>query len=198
MFREWGMEFAFAVGTESLTLRSPDPAMTKAFQQALNVSYPQHAEFLAWARPHTTEAQALESLLRARDDFSSETGERRFFIISADGQSILGCIGLKPRPRKRFVVGYWANTEYSGKGYLRAALTQLVNRLPDSTFYLTTSSANTRSQRLAQAAGFARVRVHPQARHSPRHGVQDTYVYRLDAKRQAKKSPQERGRTVVS
>lgn len=192
------MEFAFTVGTESLTLRSPDPALCKAFQQALNVSYPQHAEFLAWARPHTTEVQALESLLQARDDFSSETAERRLFIISADGQAIIGCIGLKPRQRDRFVVGYWANTEHSGNGYMRAALARLVRSLPDSRFYLTTSSANTRSQRLAQSAGFALIRIHPEARHSLRHGVQDTYVYRFDGKRQAKKSPQERGRTVVS
>jgi RimJ/RimL family protein N-acetyltransferase len=185
------MEFAFSVGAESLTLRSPDPAMCKALQHALNVSYPQHAEFLPWARPQTSEAQSLESLLRARDEFNSQTGERRLFIVGADGQSILGCIGLKPRQRERLVVGYWVNTEHSGKGYMRAALARLVRRLPDSRFYLTTSSANARSQRLAEAAGFSLIRIHPQARHSPRHGVQDTYVYRFDGKRQAKKSPRE-------
>ena len=193
------MEFAFTVGTESLALKSPDPAFCQAFQRALNVSYPLHSEFLPWPRAHTTEQQALESLLRARDEFSSATGERRLFIISADGQSILGCIGLKPRQRNRYVVGYWVNSEFSGKGYMRAALGQLVRNLPASTFYLTTSSANTRSQRLAESVGFRLIRVHPQARHSQCHGVQDTFVYRFDANRQAKKSPREsRGRTVVS
>lgn len=172
--------------------------MCEAFQRALNVSYPQHSEFLHWARPHTTEEQALESLLRARDEFCDETGERRWFIVSADGQSIIGCIGLKPRQHGRFVVGYWVNTEHSGKGYMCAALALLVRYWPDSTFYLTTSSANLRSQRLAEAAGFALIRVHPRARQSQCHGVQDTYVYRFAAKRQTKKSPQESGRTVVS
>ncbi len=193
------MEFAFTVGAESLTLRRADPTLCKAFQQALNVSYSQHSEFLPWARPHTSEAQALESLLRAKDEFNSATGERRLFIVSADGQAVIGCIGLKPRRRERFVVGYWVNTEHSGKGYMRAALAQLVGRLPDSRFYLTTSSANARSQRLAESAGFRLIRIHPRARHSLRHGVQDTWVYRSDGKRQAKKSPREsRGRTVVS
>jgi RimJ/RimL family protein N-acetyltransferase len=198
VFKEDAMEFALMAGGESLRVRSPDPALYLAFQQALNVSYPEHSEFLSWARAHTTEEQALESLLKARDEFDSETGERRFFIVAADGAAIIGCIGLKPRGRNRYVVGYWANSEHSGKGYLRAALTQVLGRFPDATFYLTTSSANLRSQHLAAAAGFLLIRVHLQARHSEQHGVQDTYVYRFAAKSRAKKSPQERGRTVVS
>jgi RimJ/RimL family protein N-acetyltransferase len=198
VFKEDAMEFALKAGGEALLIRSPDPGLYLAFQQALNVSYPEHSEFLSWARAHTTEAQALEFMHKARDEFDSETGERRFFIVAADGAAIIGCIGLKPRGRNRYVVGYWANTEHSGKGYLRAALTQVLGRFPDATFYLTTSSANLRSQRLAAAAGFALIGVHLQARHSEQHGVQDTYVYRFAAKSRAKKSPQESGRTVVS
>ncbi len=185
-------------GGEPLSVRPPDPALYLAFQRALNVSYPEHSEFMSWARVHTTEEQALEFLHKARDEFDSETGERRLFIVAADGVAIIGCIGLKPRGRNRYVVGYWANSEHSGKGYLRAALTQVLGRFSDATFYLTTSSANLRSQRLAVAAGFALIRVHLQARHSEQHGVQDTYVYRFAAKSRAKKSPQESGRTVVS
>lgn len=192
------MEFALMAGGESLRVSSPDPALYPAFQRALNVSYPEHSEFLSWARSHTTEEQALEFLHKARDEFDSETGDRRFFIVAADGAAIIGCIGLKPRGRSRYVVGYWANSEHSGKGYMSAALTQVLGRFSDATFYLTTSSANQRSQRLAAAAGFLLIRIHPQARHSQQHGVQDTYVYRFAAKFRAKKSPQESGRTVVS
>jgi len=192
------MEFAFMTGGEPLSVRPPDPALYLAFQRALNVSYPEHSEFLSWARAHTTEEQALEFLHKARDEFDSETGERRFFVVAADWAAIIGCIGLKPRGRNRYVVGYWANSEHSGKGYMSAALAQVLGRFPDATFYLTTSSANLRSQRLAAAAGFVLIRVHLQARHSEQHGVQDTHVYRFSAKSRAKKSPQESGRTVVS
>lgn len=192
------MEFALTVGAQSLWLVRPDPALCAAFQHALNVSFPVHSEFLPWPREHTSEAQALESLLKARDEFTSETGERRLFIVPEDGQTIFGCIGLKPRSRNRFIVGYWASSEHSGKGYMRAALAQLVRSLPDSTFYLTTSSANIRSQHLAQAAGFELIRIHHGTRHSRQHGVQDTHVYRFNGKRQTKKSPRESGRTVVS
>ena len=62
---------------------------------------------------------------------------------------------------------------------LSVALTALIADLPDDVFYLTTSSANRASQRLAQAAGFALIRVFKRARHTERHGVQDTYLYRL-------------------
>jgi len=173
------MALLLPIELHSMSLRAPDPDLYKPFQQALNSSYIAHAEFLPWARPHTTEDEARTSLLRAVDEFQSESGERRLFIVADDGRTIIGCIGLKPHGRRRFVVGYWAATGYSGKGYMRAALVQLVERLPEFTFYLTTSSANAPSQRLAQASGFELIRVFRRARHSQRHGVQDTLLYRL-------------------
>lgn len=192
------MEWAFKAGEQSLRLIPADPAFYSLFQQALNASYLDHSEFLPWPREYTNAEQALEFLLKARKEFNSETGERRWLIVTEDGQALIGCIGLKPRSRNRYVVGYWANTEQSGKGYMRAALTHLLNNLPEFTFYLTASSANARSRRLAEAVGFVLIRIHPRARQSERHGEQDTCVYRLPGKTQAKKSPQERGRTVVS
>ncbi|MBV4460423.1 GNAT family N-acetyltransferase [Pseudomonas sp. COR58] len=185
------MEFAFIAGQQSLRLLPPDPALCTALAHALNASHVAHAEFLPWARPHTSEAQALEFLQQSQDAFSSETGERRWFIVTDDGQAVLGCIGLKPRRRNRYVVGYWANTEHSGKGYMRAALSRLLGGFPDAAFYLSASSANARSQRLAESVGFELIRVHPAARNSAQHGVQDTLAYRLNTKRQAKKSPRE-------
>jgi len=185
------MEFALTVHGLALRVQSPDPALVAPVREALNASYREHAPFLEWAVEHTSEARAQSSMLQARDDFTSESGERRLFIVTEDGRSVVGCIGLVPRRRKRYVVGYWANSAFAGKGYLREVLTQLMVRLPDFTFYLTTSSTNTRSQRLAEAAGFALIRTHPQARQSQSQGVQDTYVYRFGSKRQAKKSPRE-------
>lgn len=173
------MEFSLATGWPGLSLRRPEPVLCAALQHALNASFTAHCEFLPWAKPWISEDEARVSMARSFDDFQSETGECRFFIVADEGPVILGCIGLKPRGRNRYVVGYWANTDYSGKGHLRRALEALVNRLPGCTFYLTTSSANVPSQRLAVAAGFQLVRVHPRARHSERHGVQDTYLYRL-------------------
>ncbi|WP_143519874.1 GNAT family N-acetyltransferase [Pseudomonas moraviensis] len=185
------MEFALMVNGLALHVQSPAPALVTPVREALNASYREHAPFLEWAVEHTSEERALSSMLQARDDFASETGERRLFIVTEDGQAVVGCIGLVPRRRKRYVVGYWANSAFAGKGYMREVLQQLVRRLPEFTFYLTTSSANSRSQRLAEAAGFALIRVHPQARQSQQHGVQNTWVYRFGSKCQAKKSPRE-------
>ena len=68
VFKEDAMKFVLTAGGESLRVRSPDPALYLAFQRALNVSYPEHSEFLSWARAHTTEEQALEFLHKARDE----------------------------------------------------------------------------------------------------------------------------------
>ena len=102
------MEFALTVNGLALSVRSPDPALVTPVREALNASYREHAPFLEWAVEHTSEERALSSMLRARDDFASESGERRLFIVTEDGRAIVGCIGLVPRRRKHYVVGYWA------------------------------------------------------------------------------------------
>ncbi|WP_237885435.1 GNAT family N-acetyltransferase [Pseudomonas sp. PGPR40] len=173
------MELALTVGTHTLRLSAPDPEWCKALQHALNTSFTAHSEFLHWAKPYTTEDEARSFLARAVDEFKSEAGERRLLIVDDEAHTIIGCIGLKPRRRNRYLVGYWANTEYSGKGYMRAALEALINSMPGFTFYLTTASANVASQRLAEAAGFGLIRMFYQARCSQQHGEQDTYLYRL-------------------
>ena len=172
------MEFSLTLGTHTLRLSAPDPQWGKALQRALNVSFTAHCEFLPWAKPHTTEEEARSFLVRAVDEFQSETGERRLFIVDDEARAIIGCIGLKPRRRNRYVVGYWANTEYSGKGYMRAALEKLIKSLPGFTFYLTTDVANVASQRLAEAAGFGLIRKCYQARCSQQPREQE-FLYRL-------------------
>ena len=177
-FKEDAMELSLTVGTHTLRLSAPDPQWCKALQHALNASFTTHSEFLPWAKPYTTEDEARSFLARAVEEFKSETGERRLFIVDDAAHTIIGCIGLKPRRRNRYVVGYWANTEYSGKGYMRTALEELIKSLPGFTFYLTTDVANVASQRLAEAAGFGLIRKCYQARCSQQHGEQE-YLYRL-------------------
>ncbi|MGF6225799.1 GNAT family N-acetyltransferase [Pseudomonas frederiksbergensis] len=172
------MELSLTVGTHTLRLSAPDPEWCKALQHALNASFTTHSEFLPWAKPYTTEDEARSFLARAVDEFKSETGERRLFIVDDAAHTIIGCIGLKPRHRNRYVVGYWANTEYSGKGYMRTALEELIKSLPGFTFYLTIDVANVASQRLAEATGFGLIRKCYQARCSQQHGEQE-YLYRL-------------------
>jgi RimJ/RimL family protein N-acetyltransferase len=77
------------------------------------------------------------------------------------------------------VLGYWVNTEYSGKGYMRTALEALIKSMPGFTFYLTIASANMASQRLAEAAGFGLIRRCYQRPCLQPHEAQDTYLYRL-------------------
>ncbi|MDT9675172.1 GNAT family N-acetyltransferase [Pseudomonas lini] len=173
------MELALTVGAHRLRLSAPDPEWCKALQHALNASFTTHSEFLPWAKPYTTEDEARSFLARAVDEFKSETGERRLFIVDDAAHAIIGCIGLKPRRRNRYVVGYWVNSEYSGQGYMRTALEALIKSMPGFTFYLTTASANRASQRLAEAAGFGLIRMCYRARYSEPHGEQDTYLYRL-------------------
>lgn len=173
------MELALTVGTHTLRLSAPDPEWCKALQHALNASFTVHCEFLPWAKPYTTEDEARSFLARAVDEFKSDTGERRLFIVDDAARAIIGCIGLKPRRRNRYLVGYWVNTEYSGKGYMRTALAALIKSMPGFTFYLTIASANVASQRLAEAAGFGLIRRCYQRPCLQPHEAQVTYLYRL-------------------
>lgn len=171
--------------TARVTLVAPDVALAEKLADALNASYALHRQFLEWSKPHWTLENTQQSLQRAIKDFDAPAGEKRFFLLSRDdGQQLVGCIGLLPLADEvhSFEIGYWGNQAHAGRGLMREALIALVSQLAGHTLRLTTSSANTSSQRLAEAAGFEWVETLQGARRCEYFGVRDTLVYRRAAR----------------
>lgn len=171
----------FILTTPRLKLVPPDICLAEALANALNASYELHRDFLEWSKPHWTPADASQSMEGAARDFYLAPGEKRYFLLPRGGESaIVGCIGLLPRSGDKgdFEVGYWASQTHAGNGLMREALSALLSTLKDQSLYLTTSSANAASQRLAESVGFERAEVIVGARQSEKFGVCDTFVYR--------------------
>ncbi|WP_295514714.1 GNAT family N-acetyltransferase [uncultured Pseudomonas sp.] len=172
------MNFPPRIALADFDLVWPQPRLAAAFAEALNWSYAEHRRFLAWAREQTTVAQARDSLLAARGAFTLAQGEKRYFLMR--GEELLGCLGLTPlEGGRRYEIGYWMHSLHTGQGFMTAALRHFVEQRGAAGFYLTTSAANTPSQRLAERVGFRRVRIVQDDRESPKGGRCATWVYEL-------------------
>jgi RimJ/RimL family protein N-acetyltransferase len=140
------------LSTPRTRLVRPDPALAVQVLHALLDSYSLHEPFLAWAKPDWTLDEVRESLQASAREFLEPAAEKRFFVLQAGGDAVLGCIGLRPG-NGEYEVGYWASQASSGQGLMREALVGLLDAI-DTPVWLTTDIDNQASQRLALRAGF--------------------------------------------
>lgn len=178
------LQVPFTLETERLCLVPPDSRLTGPLAAALNASYPLHRDFLPWSKARWSVQDTAQSLEAAARDYFLPQGEKRFFVCSREAApQLLGCIGLSPRIEEGacYEIGYWASQPHAGNGYMKEALAALMATLREHSLYLTTSSANIASQRLAVSVGLRNVDVIVGARHSETFGVGDTLVYRRQA-----------------
>lgn len=141
-----------SLSTPRTRLVRPDPALAAQLRQALLESYTLHQPFLAWAKPDWTLQDVRESLQLSAREFLDPAAEKRYFVLHADSDAVIGCIGLRPG-NAEYEVGYWASQAFSGKGLMREALTGLLDTIA-TPVWLTTDIDNQASQRLAERAGF--------------------------------------------
>jgi len=166
--------------TDRLQIVAPELALAEPLADALNASYESHRLFLVWSRPCWELTDTLETLERARSDFVRHDAEKKCFLLTREHpQQLVGCIGFTPQPDGSHEIGYWANRSFQGRGLMREALTALIAQLPGARLYLTTSSANTASRKLAESVGFRLVRTLVGDRRSDVFGVCDTLVFKL-------------------
>ncbi|WDY60229.1 GNAT family N-acetyltransferase [Pseudomonas sp. PSKL.D1] len=148
------MTYPLALHTPRTHLVRADPMLALPVHQALVDSYALHHPFLSWTKPDWAADEVRESLQKAAREFSEPTSEKRFFVLQADSDVVIGCIGLRPDEGEH-EVGYWVNQMYCGQGLMREALTCLLDAI-GGPVWLTTDIDNLASQRLAERAGFVR------------------------------------------
>jgi RimJ/RimL family protein N-acetyltransferase/8-oxo-dGTP pyrophosphatase MutT (NUDIX family) len=164
--------------TPRLEVVAPDVAQAQPLADALNASYESHRLFLVWSRPRWEVTDTLKTLQRAQSDFVRHDAEKKFFLLTHEHpQQLVGCIGFTPKADGFHEIGYWANQSFQGRGLMREALTVLIAQLPGARLYLTTSSANTASRKVAESVGFRLVRTLVGDRRSDVFGVCDTLVF---------------------
>ncbi|GIO23323.1 GNAT family N-acetyltransferase [Oceanobacillus sp. J11TS1] len=145
--------------TERLLIRAPKPEDWKPIYEAIQASIKELRPWLPFARQEQTELGAQKTTKKAylnflaREDlrfhaFDKETGE---FIISSGLHRINWNV-------RKFEIGYWIDTKFSGKGYV----TELVEGLTTFAFQelkanrveIRCDTKNIKSKAVAERAGF--------------------------------------------
>jgi ribosomal-protein-serine acetyltransferase len=95
-----------------------------------------------------------------RESLHTPDGPTTQFGIWLDGQ-LIGRADLNPRTPGNFVLGYWLGSQFTGKGYAKAACKALIAygkaELGATTIYAGVTKGNTRSEAVLSRLGFQAV-----------------------------------------
>ena len=179
-----GGRFPDRVETARLILRPPTAADVPGIVEAVDASYAELNEWMAWARgPYGADsAQAfcdasLEALAANRE-FST------LLVHRHDGR-IIGSMGLLNAKWDvpRFEIGYWVHTHYVGQGYCSEGvrgLTRLAfEQLGANRVEITMDDRNRRSWAVAERVGFQLEAVHRHDSRDNQGRLTDTRVYAM-------------------
>ena len=172
------------IDTERLVLRTPRPRDAKAVCEAVQASYPELHEWMAWARePYgmaEAEAFCAESAQRYREGVEFPVLMLRKWtrrIVGASG--LLGIDANAPNCE----IGYWLRTDCTGQGYATEAARALVRfafeSLGASCVQIRMDDRNERSWRVAERLGFTWEETLEAQRRDVAGGLANTRVYAL-------------------
>ncbi|WP_338001278.1 GNAT family N-acetyltransferase [Pseudomonas brassicae] len=175
------MGLAVVASTPRTSIVLPDAALAERVNQALIDSFVAHQPFLPWAKASPALQDTRNNLRQALLDHAQAHAEKRYFILTPDQAAVIGCVGLHPGSAGEHVLGYWANSGFSGQGLMAEGIRALLAAQDFGTLQLTAASVNGPSHRLARALGFEVLRVVEGVRDTPWHGVHDTWIFERKA-----------------
>lgn len=145
--------------TERLILSAPRPEDVPDLHRAICDSWDQLHRWMAWAReiPQLSDSEAA----RARGWSEFERGECfSYYARLKDGNDLVAVAGLHTRENQPgvFEIGYWAHSQHQGHGYVTEVVLAIVKTafelLQAKRIEIRCASANIKSQRVAERAGF--------------------------------------------
>ena len=101
-------------------------ALAERVNQALIDSFPSHQPFLPWAKASPALQDTRNNLRQALLDHAQAQAEKRYFILTPDQTAVIGCVGLHPGSAGEHVLGYWANSGFSGQGLMAEGIRALL------------------------------------------------------------------------
>ncbi|WP_156290233.1 GNAT family N-acetyltransferase [Oceanobacillus salinisoli] len=153
------IDFPHEFHTERLFLRAPLPGDGKVIYDAINASLPELTTWMTF----TTRNQGIEEAelsVREAHILFLKREDLRFHIFRRDNRTFIGSAGLHQIDwnARKFEVGYWIDTRYSGNGYM----TEAVEGLTVFAFYALTANRlemkidteNTKSRAIPERLGF--------------------------------------------
>nr|WP_026694750.1 GNAT family N-acetyltransferase [Peribacillus kribbensis] len=154
------MDFPQKIESERLYIRPCMPGDGKDVYEAVMASKTELAEWLPFARKDTALEETEEGVRKSYAKFIAREDIRLHIYRSEDGHFV-GSTGFHRMNWEvpKVEIGYWADTRYSGNGYI----TEAVDALTQFAFTyfkakrveIRCDSRNTRSRRIPEKLGFA-------------------------------------------
>lgn len=152
--------FPESIETQRLLIRTAKPGDGRAYNEAVVASLPELSPWLHWAQT----APSLEvSELACRHAYGCFLLDEDMMALffERDTGTLVGGGGLHKADwtLRRFEIGYWGRSGFTGRGLITEAVTALadhaMNPLRANRLELSVDEQNTRSCRLAERIGFA-------------------------------------------
>jgi len=146
--------------TAEFTIRSYVPGDGPLLAEAVNASYEHLRRFMPWAKPHTEEVEAEQTVRRFRGEYLLSTNFV-LGIFSPDGKRLLGGSGFHLREgeldNRAAEIGMWIRADAAHRGLgarvLRALLTWGFSEWPWERLTWRCNEENVASRRTAEKAG---------------------------------------------
>lgn len=117
------LEFPEEFTTERLLIRIPRPGDGKAVYEAINASINELKPWLPFAQKEQSEEEVEVNIRNAHIAFLKRE-DLRFLIFSKETGNLIANSGLHRMDWdvRKFEIGYWIDSRYSGKGYMAEAV----------------------------------------------------------------------------
>lgn len=151
--------FPQPIETEHLLIRVAEPKDSAMLYQAASESIEALKPWMIWAKQGITLEALTEFCQKSYARYWLNEDVTIFFLLKTSGEFV-GSSGLHNAnwPLRKFEIGYWGRTCYSGQGLMKEGVQALSNyamqQLRANRVFLSIDDRNTKSWHLAEHAGF--------------------------------------------
>ncbi|MDA1474982.1 GNAT family N-acetyltransferase [Bacillus changyiensis] len=153
------LDFPNRFQTERLLIRAPAAGDGRAVHHAIQLSMPELKPWMPFARELPDRDETELNIRKAQADFILRT-DLRMHIFHKETGAFIGSTGLHRMDWevRRFEIGYWCSSAFTGYGYMTEALLGLIDfakdKLSAKRLEILCDGKNQKSRKLAERLGF--------------------------------------------
>ncbi|MDA7027085.1 GNAT family N-acetyltransferase [Bacillus sp. CLL-7-23] len=153
------LNFPDSFQTERLLIRAPAAGDGRAVHHAIQISFPELKPWMPFARELPDRDETELNIRKAQADFILRR-DLRMHIFHKETGEFIGSTGLHRMDWevRRFEIGYWCSSAFTGYGYMTEALFGLIDfakdKLSAKRLEILCDGKNQNSRKLAERLGF--------------------------------------------
>lgn len=153
------IDFPTMFYTKKLLIRMPQPGDGKSLCEAVNASIEELKPWMKWAQNEHSEYES-ELVIRETHIMFLRREKLRFLIFLKDTGQFIGSSSLHniDWDLRKYEIGYWIDTRYSGKGYMTEAVKGICdfafNQLDARRLEILCDTKNSKSKLIPERLGF--------------------------------------------